>query len=32
VIADASSPGSASCAPELARLAGGRLLPVSELV
>jgi magnesium chelatase subunit D len=32
VIADASPPGAPSCGPELARLSGGRLVPVAELV
>jgi hypothetical protein len=32
VVADASSAGAASCAEELARLSGGRLVPIGKLV
>lgn len=32
VVADASPPGAVSCAAELARLSGGRLVPIAELV
>jgi magnesium chelatase subunit D len=32
LVADASSAGAASCAPEIARLTRGRLVPVAELV